>query len=94
MVIKPIRSVIIRVINKIGRPRSGSSILLTTSMSTDNAKFSYQLIKNMTKFEKQTNYRIKIFLNKNITVEFYFWGTVLENELDYLHYSACKLLTY
>ena len=31
----PIRSVIIRVINKIGRPRSGSSICLITSMITD-----------------------------------------------------------
>ena len=31
----PIRSVIIRVINKIGRPRSGSPICLITSMVTD-----------------------------------------------------------
>ena len=31
----PIRSVIIRVINKIGRPRSGSPICLMTSMITD-----------------------------------------------------------
>ena len=31
----PIRSVIIRVINKIGRPLSGSLICLTTSMITD-----------------------------------------------------------
>ena len=31
----PIRSVIIRVINKIGRPRSGSLICLITSMVTD-----------------------------------------------------------
>ena len=31
----PIRSVIIRVINKIGRPLSGSPICLTTSMITD-----------------------------------------------------------
>ena len=31
----PIRSVIIRVINKIGRPRSGSAICLITSMITD-----------------------------------------------------------
>ena len=31
----PIRSVIIRVINKIGRPRSGSPISLITSMITD-----------------------------------------------------------
>ena len=31
----PIRSVIIRAINKIGRPRSGSPICLITSMITD-----------------------------------------------------------
>ena len=31
----PIRSVTIRVINKIGRPRSGSPICLITSMITD-----------------------------------------------------------
>ena len=31
----PIRSVIIRVINKIGRPRSGRPICLITSMITD-----------------------------------------------------------
>ena len=31
----PIRSVIIRVINKIGQPRSGSPICLITSMFTD-----------------------------------------------------------
>ena len=31
----PIRSVIIRVINKIGRPHSGSPICLITSMITD-----------------------------------------------------------
>ena len=36
----PIRSVIIRVINKIGRPRSGSPICLITSIT----KFCYQLI--------------------------------------------------
>ena len=32
---RPIRSVIVRVINKIGRPRSGSPIFLITSMITD-----------------------------------------------------------
>ena len=34
----PIQSVIIRVINKIGRPRSGSSICLITSMITDRIR--------------------------------------------------------
>ena len=43
----PIRSVIIRVINKIGRPRNGSPICLITSLIT---KFCYQLIITVTKF--------------------------------------------
>ena len=49
----PIRSVIIRVINKIGRPRNGSPICLITSMITaelDDTKFCYQLIITLTKF--------------------------------------------
>ena len=52
----PIRSVIIRVINKIGRPRSGSPICLITSMITtelDDTKSCYQLIISITKFEKE-----------------------------------------
>ena len=50
---RPIRSVIIRVINKIGRPRSGSPICLITSMITtelDDTKFCYQLSITLTKF--------------------------------------------
>ena len=43
----PIRSVIIRVINKIRRPRSGSPILQT---ELDDTKFCYQLIITLTKF--------------------------------------------
>ena len=44
----PIRSVIIRVINKIGRPRSGSLISLITSKITgrielDDTKFCYKI---------------------------------------------------
>ena len=48
----PIRSVIIPVINKIGRPRSGRPICLITSMITtelDDTKFCYQLIITLTK---------------------------------------------
>jgi len=45
----PIRSVIIIVINKIGRPRRG--ICLTRSMTElDDTKFCYQLITPLTKF--------------------------------------------
>ena len=44
----PIRSVIIQVINKIGRPRSGSPICLITEL--DDTKFCYQLIITLTKF--------------------------------------------
>ena len=45
----PIRSVIIIVINEIGRPRSG--ICLTRSMTElDDKKFCYQLIITLTKF--------------------------------------------
>ena len=44
----PIRSLIIRVINKIGRPRSGSLIFLITSKITgrielDDTKFCYKI---------------------------------------------------
>ena len=49
----PIRSVIIRVINKISRPRSGSPICLIMSMIADQfdeTKFCYQLIITITKF--------------------------------------------
>ena len=49
----PIRSVIIWVMNKIGRPRSGSPICLITSMTADQfdeTKFFYQLIITITKF--------------------------------------------
>ena len=57
----PIRSVIIRVINKIGRPRSGSPICQSRvwlQTELDDAKPCYQLIKTMTKIEKRTNHRL------------------------------------
>ena len=52
----PIRFVIIRVINKIGRPRSGSPICLITvwlQTELDDTKFRYQLIITLTKFVKK-----------------------------------------
>ena len=39
----PIRSVIIRVINKIGRPRSGRPICLITSMISNNNSRTFQV---------------------------------------------------
>ena len=45
----PIWSVIIRVINKIGRPRRGSPICLIKT-ELDDTKFCYQLIITLTKF--------------------------------------------
>ena len=53
----PIRSVIIRVINKIGRPRSGSPICIFNReydyRQFDDTRFCYQLIITITKFEKK-----------------------------------------
>ena len=59
MVIGPIgvqfrRSVIIRVINQ---------------TELDDTKFCYRLLNTMKKFEKQTNHRLNVFANKNITFE-------------------------
>ena len=55
----PIWSVIIWVINKIGRPRSGSPICLSQvwlQPELDDTMSCYQLIKTMTKFEKRTKH--------------------------------------
>ena len=60
----PIRSVIIRVINKIGRPRSGSPICLITSMITDRIGRHEALLpinRNFNKICDLTGY----FLNQN-----------------------------
>ena len=59
----PIRFVIIQVINKFGRLRSGSPIGQTELDNTlDNTKPSYQLIKIMTKFEKETRLWLYVFI--------------------------------
>ena len=63
----PIRSVILRVINKIGRPWSGSPIrklrvLLQTEL--DDTTSCYQLIKTITEFGKETRHRIYFFYKK------------------------------
>ena len=55
----PIRSVIIRVINKIGRPRSGSPICYSQvwlQTELDDTMSCYQLIKTMTKLEERTKH--------------------------------------
>ena len=60
----PIRSVIIRVINKIGRPRSGSPICLITSMITDRIGRHEVLLPINHNFNKICNI-IAYFLNQN-----------------------------
>ena len=60
----PIRSVIIRVINKIGRPRSGSPICLITSMITDRIGRHEALLPINHNFNKICDI-IGYFLNQN-----------------------------
>ena len=60
----PFWSVIIRVINKIGRPRSGSPICLITSMITDRIRRHEVLLPINHNFNKIC-YIIDYFLNKN-----------------------------
>ena len=60
----PIRSVIIRVTNKIGRPRSGSPICLITSMITDRIGRHEVLLPINHNFNKICNI-IGYFLNQN-----------------------------
>ena len=60
----PIRSVIIRVINKIGRPRSGSPICLITSMITDRIGRYEVLLPINRNFQKICDI-IGYFLNQN-----------------------------
>ena len=49
-------------------------------------KVLLQLIKTMTKLEKQNNHRLNVFMNENVTVDF-FAG---ENEPNNLYNSAGK----
>ena len=60
----PIQSVIIRVINKIGRPRSGSPICLITSMITDRIGRHEVLLPINHNFNKICDI-IGYFLNQN-----------------------------
>ena len=60
----PIRSVIIRVINKIGRPRNGSPICLITSMITDRIGRHKVLLPINHNFNKICD-TIGYFLNQN-----------------------------
>ena len=60
----PIRSAIIRVINKIGRPRSGSPICLITSMITDRIGRHEVLLPINHNFNKICDI-IGYFLNQN-----------------------------
>ena len=63
IVVRTIRSVLIRVINKIGRPRSGSPICFLTSMITDRIGRHQVLLPinhNLSKFLKKGS-----FLNQN-----------------------------
>ena len=62
----PIRSVIIRVINKIGRPRSGSPICLSRvwlETELDDTMSCYQLIITITISEKQ-----KVLIGKKLLI--------------------------
>ena len=61
----PIRSVIIRVINKIGRPRSGSPICLITSMITDRIGRHEVLLPINHNFNKICDI-LGSFLNQNV----------------------------
>ena len=60
----PIQSVIIRVINKIGRPRSGSPICLITSMITDRIRRHEVLLPINHNFNKNCDI-IGYFLHQN-----------------------------
>ena len=60
----PIRSVIIRVINKIGRPRSGSPICLITSMITNRIGRHKVLLSSHHNFNKNCDI-LGYFLNQN-----------------------------
>lgn len=67
----PIKPVIIRVIHKISRPRSGSPTLLIKSNITDRfgkQKVLITINHKHDKFETQNTHQWSVVINKNITV--------------------------
>ena len=78
----PIRSVIIRVINKIARPRSGSSICLITSMITDRIGRHEVLLPINRNFNKICDIWGSFFNQKTRNSEFFFASS--ETKKSYL----------
>ena len=69
-------SIIIRVINKIGRPRSGrpncsSQVWLQTEL--EDTKSCYKIVKTMTKFEKENRHRLYVFSWKKLLTWWNAW---------------------
>ena len=63
----PIRSVTIRVIIKIGRPRSGSRICwlrVWLQIELDDLNSCFQLVRTMTKFEWENGHQLYVFIKK------------------------------
>lgn len=64
-------SIIIRVINKIGRPRSGrpiypSQVWLQTE--SEDTKSCYKIVKTMTKFEKENRHWLYMFIKTTVNL--------------------------
>ena len=81
----PIRSVIIRVSNKIGRPHSGSPICLITSMITDRIGLHSVLLPINHNFNKICDI-LGSFLIKTQEIPRFFWLAVKKS-----HLSACVM---
>ena len=75
----PIRSVIIRLINKIGRPRSGSPMCLITSMITDRIGRHEVLLRINHKFSKMCD-MIGYFLNQNTRISKFCFANSLKKK--------------
>ena len=63
----PIRSVTIRVIIKIGRPRNGSWIFwlrVWLQIELDDLNSCFQLVRTMTKFERENRHQLYVFIKK------------------------------
>ena len=64
-------------------------------MITDRIELHEVLLpinQNYVKIREINESSVKLFMNKNVTVDFYFSGTARANELRYLHNSARKAL--